>query len=168
MPKGAKKELTSTGEKRLKTLVGRLRTFRDYKQIRPEELREFEYKVKNSVINASDQGRYVLRLIDWMIEHLKSYWLMTYHQLHHLRQLLVLPHWNQVKNQRAKKELRCQQKWKKILKNNLVYENPFKWPHPLHNYTYPVNLMTEMYQLKQEIRWWLMRPLKSRNYHRVN
>ena len=28
MPKGAKKELTSTGEKRLKTLVGRLRTFR--------------------------------------------------------------------------------------------------------------------------------------------
>jgi len=64
MPKGAKKELTSTGEKRLKTLVGRLRTFRDYKQIRPEELREFEYKVKQSVINASDQARYVLRLID--------------------------------------------------------------------------------------------------------
>jgi len=63
MPKGTKKELTTTGEKRLKTLMGRLRSFRDYKQISPEALREFEYKVKNSVINASDQARYALRLI---------------------------------------------------------------------------------------------------------
>ena len=63
MTKGTKKELTSTGEKRHKTLVGRLRIFRDYKQIRPEELREFEYMVKQSVINASDQARYALRLI---------------------------------------------------------------------------------------------------------
>ena len=64
MPKGTKKELTTTGEKRLKTLMGRLRSFRDYKQISPEALREFEYKVKNSVINASDQARYALRLIE--------------------------------------------------------------------------------------------------------
>ena len=64
MPEGTKKELTTTGEKRLKTLMGNLRSFRDYKQISPEALREFEHRVKQSVINASDQARYVLRLID--------------------------------------------------------------------------------------------------------
>ena len=59
-----KKELTKTGAQRLKTLISRLREFRDYKQISPASLIEFEHKLKNTITKAPDQGRYVIHLIN--------------------------------------------------------------------------------------------------------
>ena len=58
------KALSETGKRRLQTLLNRLIEFRNYKQIDPQTWREFEKKVRSDVINASDQARYALKLID--------------------------------------------------------------------------------------------------------
>ena len=58
------KQMSDTGRKRLGALINRLREFKNYKQIDSTILRQVEERIKQDVKNASDQGRYVLRLID--------------------------------------------------------------------------------------------------------